>query len=66
MPTQNNDEKVAIVLSLEGFHRVLQDLTTCGNSEIVVNAAATSPTIVMASMKGFSGAGRVFTFPLRG
>ena len=66
MPMQNSIEKFTNVLSLEGFIRVLQEFSTWGKSEIVVNAAATSPMIVMASMKGFSGAGKVFTFPSRG
>jgi len=66
MPTQNSVENFTKVLSLEGFHRVFQEFSTCGKSEIVVNAAATSPTIVMASMKAFLALGRYLLFPQEG
>jgi hypothetical protein len=36
----------AIVLSTVGFHLVLHDFSSWGNSEIVVNVAATRPTMV--------------------
>jgi hypothetical protein len=47
MPTQNKIEYVAIVLSTVGFHLVLHDFRSWGNSEMVVNVAATRPIMVM-------------------
>ena len=47
---QNSSENIATVLSLVGFHLVLHDFISCGKSEIVVNVAATKPTIVMMFM----------------
>jgi uncharacterized BrkB/YihY/UPF0761 family membrane protein len=49
MPTQNNSEKVAKVLSVAVLHLFLQDFSTWGNSEIVVNVAATKPTVVIVA-----------------
>jgi hypothetical protein len=49
MPTQNKSEKVTKVLSVAGLHLFLQDFSSWGNSEIVVNVAATKPIIVISS-----------------
>jgi len=50
MPTQNSVEYVANVLSLDGLLRVFQDLRSWGNSDMVVNVAATKPMTVMKSI----------------
>ncbi len=62
MPTQNRSENLTMVLSLEGLKRVLQDFSNWGNSEIVVNVAATSPTAVTASIVAQFCAPALFTF----
>jgi hypothetical protein len=52
MPTQNNIENVTKVLSLEGLHLFLQDYSNWGNSETVVNVAATKPIVVIVASIG--------------
>jgi hypothetical protein len=63
MPMQNSSEKRTMVLSLEGLKRVFHDFSSCGNSETVVNVAATNPTAVTASIVAFVCAPELFTFP---
>jgi hypothetical protein len=46
MPMQNKIEYVAIVLSTVGFNLVLHDFSSWGNNDMVVNVAATKPTMV--------------------
>ena len=61
---QNKTENLATVLSFEGLKRVFQDFCSWGNSETVVNVAATNPTTVIASIYAFFCAPELFTFPL--